>query len=222
MNPNVRVMLEEIYHSFRKKYPEGEISWDYFIDFLAADNFAPLIFDFNHKFEWLFRDKEIAQAILEFYDPLLLSSDYYDHLGDMYLEYFPQNSDKRILQTLSIPKNLEELLADKMLKHSGLALNVLDPKAGTGRLLMSVHKSLPNCCLFGVESDIRALRIALTNMLIHEIPAFLLNADILKHAVDLADSDGKYNWKFANHWYSCIDKLKPKASSQNTPPINAY
>jgi hypothetical protein len=49
-------------------------------------------------------------------------------------------------------------------------------------------------------------------MVIHKIPVYMLHADISKHATNIADDDGYYNWQFANNWYSCMDDLKPRAN----------
>ena len=209
MNPNVRSMLEDIYGAFKKKFQNPGKSWDYFIDFLAGDNYAPLILQFNHKFEWLFQEKDITKAILEHYDPLLLESDYHDHLGDMYMEHFPGKSNGHIANSAFMTKNIEELLKDSIKEKQAQPRSILDAHAGTGRFLMYIHQSLPNCRLFGIESNLRIMRIALINMAIHEIPVCLLHADIAKHAYDIANEDGYYNWQYANNWYSCMDKLKP-------------
>jgi type I restriction-modification system DNA methylase subunit len=212
MNPNVRSMLEEIYQAFRKKFQNPENSWDNFIDFLAGDNCASLIFQFDHQFEWLYKDKDLVKVILEHYDPSLLDSDYHDHLGEMYIEYFPEKSKDHIANRILTNKNIEKLFKDAVKERPNQPYSILDPYAGTGRLLMCIHKTLPDCHLFGVESDIRVMRIAMTNMVIHKIPVYMLHADISKHATNIADDDGYYNWQFANNWYSCMDDLKPRAN----------
>ena len=62
---------------------------------------------------------------------------------------------------------------------------------------------------FGVDSDLRLLRIAATNFYVHNIQGYLLHADGLIHETDISSEDGKYNWQFANSWYSNMDKLRP-------------
>ena len=212
MNPNVRNMLEEIHIAFKRKFRDRETSWDNFIDFLAAENCAQLGQQLRHKFEWLFREKDLVRVILEAYDASLLRSDYHDHLGDMYLDNFRDKAYGQIASILLINKNIEDFQIASLYEKQGKSLSVLDPEAKTGRFLMHIHRTSPESHLFGIESDIRLLRIALTNMAIHDIPAYLLNANITKHATDSASSAGKYNWQFANKWYSCKDKLKPMAN----------
>ncbi len=85
---------------------------------------------------------------------------------------------------------------------------VLDPAVGTGRLLMAAYKQVPGGLFFGVDTDLRALRIATTNFFIHDIPGYFLHADSLLHETDISTEEGRYNWQFANSWYSQIDRLK--------------
>ena len=94
-------------------------------------------------------------------------------------------------------------------------MNILDPAVGSGRLLMAAYKRAPHARLFGVDIDLRLVRIAFANFTIHKIPGYLLHADSLCHEIDIATEDGRNNWQHANRWYSCMDKLTPLSKSQN-------
>lgn len=77
---------------------------------------------------------------------------------------------------------------------------------------MAAHKTAPNALFFGVDVDLRALRIAFINFAIHGISGYLLHADSLAHDTDISTDDGIYNWHFANRWDSCMNKLKKTKS----------
>jgi type I restriction-modification system DNA methylase subunit len=216
MNPNVRAMLEDIHSLFRQKFRDKELSWDRFIEFIAGDHSAQVIEQLGHGFNWLLRDKELTKSILRIYDTYLLASDYYDHLGDMYYEKFGMEGDATATRESLHPKGIEVLITSASASNMCRELSILDPKAGTGRLLMAVYKYASNCKLFGAEPDIRAIRVALTNMAIHDIPCFLLHADSSRYETDISTENGKYNWRFANKWFSHIDELKPMTIVQ--PP----
>ena len=101
-------------------------------------------------------------------------------------------------------------------------LNVLDPCVGTGRFLIGAHKYAPDANLFGVDIDLRALRIAFTNCAIHGIRAYFLHADSLVHEIDISKPDGIANWQYANKWYSSWDKLKTMAPGKESMiPVEA-
>lgn len=113
--------------------------------------------------------------------------------------------------------NVADMMADMTIGQTSESKTVLDPAVGTGRLLMAAHKVAPNAILFGVDTDLRALRIAYTNFAIYNISGYLLHADGLKHEIDISTPPGLNNWQYANKWYSCMDKLESatKGSSSN-------
>ena len=210
MNQEVRKMLENMYNIFSKKFKDEVIAWDHFIDFLAVDNCGSLIYQFRHKFEWLFEDNKLVNSLMSIYNPALLRSDYYDHLGEMYFEKIlnPKQSQDRNLSLMTM--NDAYTMAKMSFGETDAPLKILDPVVGSGRYLMAVYKIAPNALLFGVDTDLRALRIAFTNFAIHGIQGYLLHADTRIHDTEIDTDEGIYNWQFANKWYSHIDKLKTK------------
>ena len=85
-NPEVRIVLDKLFNLFYKKFNEKDKAWDYFIEFLAADNSLEIALQLEHKFEWFINDKRFRDSIFAIYDSKLLKSDYHDHLGDIYFE----------------------------------------------------------------------------------------------------------------------------------------
>ena len=209
----VRKMLEDMYSLLNNKYSDSVKAWDSLIEFLAVDNCGSLIYQLDHKFEWLFEDSELSRTLMKTYDPELLRSDYYDHLGEMYLEKIIGKKESERKGLYLTPMNVAESMAAMTIKETDKALNILDPAVGTGRLLMAAHKRAPNGLVFGVDIDLRALRIAFTNFAIHGISGYLLHADSLRHEIDISIKDGRSNWQFANKWYSSMDQLKTTKQS---------
>jgi len=209
MNQEVRTMLEKTYETFKSRFGHQTESWDKFIEFIATDNCPYIMRVMNHNFEWLFQDKLLTDELLKVYDGRLLRSDFYDHLGEMYKEKVlsknKPNKNDLFLESKS--------LADRMTKlpenMKNRPINILDQAVGTGRLLMAAYNKSKDSLLFGVDSDIRLIRISLTNFAIFDIPGYLLHANRNKHEIDIAKEDGRYNWTYANRWYSQMDKLKP-------------
>ena len=212
-------MLEDMYDLISKKHNDPIKAWDSFIEFLAVDNCPPIFNQLDHKFEWLFEDKELADEIIKTYDVDLLKSDYYDHLGEMYLEKIVSKNEASRKGQFLTPMNVADAMADMTIEKTENSIKILDPAVGTGRLLMAAHKKAPNGLLFGVDIDLRALRVAFTNFAIHNISGYLLNADSLYHEIDISKVEGAQNWKYANRWYSCMDKLKPM-KNVNVPTSN--
>ena len=215
MKQEVRTMLEDMYELFSRKFNDSVRAWDSLLEFLAVDNNASLIHELDHGFEWLFADKKLLPAVLDAYDAKLLRSDFNDHLGEMYLEKIVSKTEAQKKGLFLTPVQVADALAKMTMEESLKNPTVLDPAVGTGRLLMAAYKVSPQAHLFGVDSDLRALRIATTNFFIHDIPGYLLHADSLLHETDISTEDGRYNWQFANSWYSCMDKLKPVTQHQD-------
>ena len=221
MDQNVRKMLESMHDLLTEKFHDPHKAWDHFIDFLAVDNCGSLIYQLDHKFEWLFEDGRLADRLMKTYDPEKLRSDYYDHLGEMYLDKVVGPSQVQRQGLFLTPMHVADSMAAMTMGETKDKVNVLDPCVGTGRLLMAAHKQAPNARLFGVDVDLRALRVAFTNFAIHDISGYLLHADSLGQETDISTDDGLHNWQFANRWYSCMDKLKPikgSSSDKSTTP----
>lgn len=215
MNQDVRKMLDGMYDLITVKFRDPVKAWDHFIDFLATDNCGSLLFQMDHKFEWLFEDSRLVDRLMKTYDPEKLRSDYYDHLGEMYLDKVVGPSQVQRQGLFLTPMNVAESMAAMTIGETKDKVNVLDPCVGTGRLLMAAHKQAPNASLFGVDVDLRALRIAFTNFAIHGISGYLLHADSLYHETDISTEEGKYNWQFSNKWYSHMEDLKPMVPRSN-------
>lgn len=211
MDQEKRTMLENMYDTLQAKFHDSTKSWDRLIEFLAVDNCAPLILQINHKLNWLFQDSKLAQKLINAYDPAALKSDYYDHLGEMYLEKIVGRAAVQRSGQFLTPVNVADMMADMNIGRTDEKKTVLDPAVGSGRLLMAAHKVAPNALLFGVDIDLRMLRITYTNFAIHNISGYLLHADSLLHEIDISREEGRENWQYANRWYSCMNKLKPVA-----------
>lgn len=216
MRQEVRAMLDKMYDLFTREFHDPVKSWDYMIDFLAVDNCGQLLYQLNHKFEWLFENSRLVKEIKETYNHKLLKSEVYDHLGEMYLEKIVSSQQAKKRGMFLTPMNVADMMAEMTLLSDNKEPNVLDPAVGTGRLLMSAYKVSPKARLFGVDIDLRALRIAFTNFAIHNITGYLLHANSLLHEIDIAEEGGMHNWQYANRWYSCMDKLKPATRSQSS------
>ncbi len=213
MNQKVRTMLENMYELFIGKFNDSSESWDRFIEYIATDNYPPLFCMLNHKFEWLTKDKSLCDSITRIYDGKLLQSDFYDHLGEMYLEKIISKTEAKRRGAFHTPKNVADLMASITVPETDKRLNILDPAVGSGRLLMAAYKKAPNSVFWGVDIDLRALRIAYTNFAIHQIKGYLLHANSLAHEIDISKKEGRENWRYSNLWYSNIEKLKPSTTA---------
>ena len=210
MKPEVRTMLEELYDIFKVKFHDPIKSWDKMLEFITSDHCGPLLLQLSHKFEWLFKDKSLVKDIETTYDFNLLKSDYYDHLGEMYLEKIVSKSKTKSKEQYATSLQIADLMGEMASLPNYSSYNVLDSDVGTGKLLMAVHQLAPAAQLFGAGTDLRALRVAITNFAIHNISGYLLHADDLKHELDIALPEGKYNWGYANRWHSYMDRLDLK------------
>lgn len=196
-----------MYDILYRRFQQHDKTIDALVEFIAIDNCPALLSQLDHKLEWIYDDPELCEKLHDVYDLDLLKVDTYDYLGDLYY----RNQDKSVKgqkRLIFSQKRINELIHNMIIGKTDDQVNILDPCVGTGRFLLSVYKYVPNANLFGVDSDLRALRIAFTNCAIHNIKAYLLHADSTVHETDISKDDGRYNWQFANRWYSCMDKLK--------------
>lgn len=215
MNPQVRSMLENMYDKIQARVHDRPRSWDYLVEFLAASNSPFLFRNITHRLDWLLRDSISVDSLSKAYDAQLLHSDYHDHLGSMYLEKLVTETEAQKRGQFLTPENVADMMAQMTIPKSDRPVNILDPAVGSGRLLMAAHKQAPNARLFGVDTDLRMIRIALTNFAIHGIQGYLLHGNSLEHQIDIATEDGRDNWQYANRWDSHIDKLKPSHQPSN-------
>lgn len=215
MNPNTRKMYEKMYNILFQKFLDHNLTINALAEFIAVDNYPSLLNQLNHKFEWLYEDKELCENLLKVYNLSLLKSDPYDYLGDLYVNkqtFVEKNTKGRQAN----PDLIADFISRITFRNTNGTLNILDPCVGTGSFLLAASKHFPNANFFGVDSDLTALRIAFTNCAIHKINAYFLHADIQTHEIDISKPDGIYNWQYANHWYSCMDKLR-KISPGKSP-----
>lgn len=196
-------MLDVLY----SKFHDYNSSWDRLVEFLAVDNCPPMLRQIEDKMNWYFSDLNLAGDLIKRYDLSLLKSDRHDYLGDLYVENQSKLGQTYKGQFLT-PDPVVEFIVASTIGKTDKKLNVLDPCVGTGRFLIKASEYAPNAELYGVDIDIRALRIAFTNCAIHSVSAYFLCADSLKHNTDFSEEDGRYNWGFANRWYPRWDKLR--------------
>jgi type I restriction-modification system DNA methylase subunit len=209
MSP-ARKIYENMYEILCRRFHDHNKAWDYLIEFLAVDNCPSLLSQLEHKFEWLFEDKDLADKLMSVYKPDVIKADIHDHLGDMYVENQSKSGKSNNGQFLT-PDNVVDFICKSTIeqaKDGDTPLNILDPCVGTGRFLIGAYNCAPNANLFGVDIDLRALRVAFTNCAIHNIRAYFLHADSLVHEIDISKPEGIENWQYANKWYSQWDKLK--------------
>jgi len=203
----VRKVYENMFNVLYHKFHDHNRAWDNLVEFLAVDNCPPMLLQMDHQFEWFYEDKKLAEELIAAYDMDLIKSDRHDHLGDLYVENQSRLSQSYKGQFLT-PDNVVELMVQMTIPKTEDEINILEPAVGTGRFLLAANKYAPNANLFGVDIDIRAIRIAFTNCAIHNVSAYLLCADSLQHETYLHAPEGRYNWGFANRWHSCWDQLK--------------
>lgn len=206
-NPKVRNAYENMLDVLYTKFHDYNSAWDKLVEFVAVDNCPPLLPRIKDKMYWLFNDLKLAEDLVKKYDLGLLKSDRHDHLGDLYVENQSRLGQSYKGQFLT-PDPVVEFIVASTIGKTDKELTVLDPCVGTGRFLIKAKEYAPNANLYGVDIDIRALRIAFTNCAIHNISAYFLCADSLRHNTDISEEDGRYNWGFANQWYPCWDKLR--------------
>ena len=216
MDQKVRTMLEQLFLIFIDKYPDPLNAWDKLIEFIAIDNHSPLFSELDYNFQWFYQNKEFIESVMSIYDSNLLKDDYYDHLGEMFYDKIVSKGLVESTNDYLINQDKAQLLIPQKLRNTHIPNTVFDPAVGSGRLLMAVYQVSPKAILCGVDSDIRLLRIAYTNLLIHNIPGYLLHADESKHETDISTREGMYNWRYYNKWHSCMNKLLPKCKNVTT------
>ena len=215
MNNLVRTMLENMYDLFAKKNSDQVLAWDQFLEFLAGDNSLYYFTQNKNSLATLLEDRDLMHKIIKVYDNKILKSDYYDHLGDMYLEKIVSQSGAKRRGQFLTPHHIGDAMAQMTVAKTDEKINILDPAVGSGRLLMAGYKQAPNGICFGVDLDMRMVRIAMTNFAIHNIKGYILHANSLLHETDISKADGIHNWHYANKWDSQIDKLKEINRGQN-------
>ncbi|NQV18658.1 MAG: N-6 DNA methylase [Armatimonadetes bacterium] len=188
-------MLEKMLNLLQEISVDENSAWNKMIEFLIVDNQGRYFFQIDHKFEWLWEDEGFTSRFMSIYDSVLLRSDCQDHVGELYY--------KRMLnKTCSDNSSIRKILHQKGITYSSV---------GTGKEILQAAKKNPNTKYYGVESDIKLYRIALTNCIIHGVDVQLLNANPNEHDINVQTVNGRSNWKYANRWKVDCDKLKPVA-----------
>jgi hypothetical protein len=202
-------MLEQLFTAFTNRYNDPIKSWDRFLEFIAIDNYFPILTELDYNLAWFFDNKEFLESVMNIYDSESLKSNYYDHLGELYWDkilskkYISQTSNSYLIS----PSNTKRIMEDN---NKNRKRTILIKAVGSGRAIMEYRKYYSNSILFGIEPDLRLYRIALTNCLIHNIPAYLLHANSQKYEVDISKKEGNYNWQFYNKWRSQMNNMLPK------------
>lgn len=220
MNYEVRSMLEGTYALVAREFEDRETAWDRFIEYIAAENAISLAEQMPGFLGWLFANDTLRKQLPEAYDFKLHSSDYHDHLGDMYSEkMLGKGFGSRPCLNLTSFADADGL-AKKLIPETNDGLAILAPGVGTGGLLIAAQRRAPNAYLFGADPDLRALRIALTNFVVFDVDGYLLHADATRQETDIGTPEGRYNWQFANKWDSHMDELKPRVKPPRPPSFS--
>lgn len=215
MTSPVRAMLENLYEAFYEKFQDSTLAWDKMLAFVACYHYSPLIHQLTDELEWVAEDSELIEKVKQAFDPKVLHYDKSDTLGEMYVDNFVSRSQAGKQGIALTPPATAGLMAAMTVPETDNRVFVLDPSVGTGRLLLAAWERAPNGLFFGVDSDLRMLRIAYTNLKIHNIHSHVLHANFLVHATDLETEAGRHNWKYSNQWYSQMDKLLPIDALRN-------
>ena len=218
MAKEAQTMINELYSFFKETYTEPIKSWDNMLEFIASYHNPTLLLEKQIKPEWINRDDNFSKKIIEIYDPTILTNNIYDDLGDY---YYNNIILKKRIDLPNVENKISDLLSNINDEDKNLNNLVLDKQVGTGKNLLEIAKRCPHWTYFGVDNDIRHLRIAMTNFYIHNISGYLLHADPQIHDIELITKEGRYNWKYANNWESQIHNLKNKIKNEyiNKPKI---
>jgi type I restriction-modification system DNA methylase subunit len=219
MNGKVRKIYDDLFDILFNKFNDSNKAYDHLLEFLGVDNCPPIIKDIKDGFGWLFEDNRLCEKIKGAYDLSIFKSDRYDYLGDLYTENVLGSKEAGRKGQFLTPHHIVDCMCDSVLGNadSEKKSNILDPCVGSGRFLITANKYSPNARLFGVDTDLTMVRTSLTNAAIYNLPMFVLHANSLLHETDIALPDGRYNWKFANRWESCIDELRLIGERKKNP-----
>jgi len=207
INKDARKTYDNMFEVLFREYNDSHKAYDHLLQFLTVYNHMAVMDDI--KFEWFFKNQDLADKLIRSYDRAMIKSDRYDYLGDIYTENVigPREAGRTGLYLT--PQPVVDAMCQMIIGETMDRLYVVDPCAGSGRFLITANKYAPNAILFGVDKNITMVRTAFTNAAIHNIDVFLLHADSLYHEINLCYPNGLYNWHHANRWQSQIDKLKP-------------
>ncbi len=81
---------------------------------------------------------------------------------------------------------------------------------------MAVKNIADKAMIYAIEPDIRLYRIALTNMIIHNIKGYILCTNKPRSDVEDVINDSKNKWKYANAWCVPSTQLIQTVEKQTT------
>jgi len=210
MNQKITKIYEEMYRILLDEFHDYKKAWDCLVEFLVISNYPKFLFMVKHKFEWLFQNAKLAGKLKRIYNIKLLKSDKHDYLGDLLVKYGNKLEISYDINSIIPPDEIVEKIIKKNIKETKKAINILDLGTSTGRFILKLSEIAPNCVIFGIDKNIRLLRIAFANCTIHNIHSYLLCADYLIHNYDYSTARGRNNWQHANKWYPHWHKLELK------------
>ncbi len=93
-------------------------------------------------------------------------------------------------------------------------VTILNPTMNSGRVLLATYNRIGKAAIYyGCELNTLMYRIALINMTLYKVPAFLLRADKAKHDLSLNST----NWSLSNVWtptpLNSLERIKDKTAS---------
>jgi type I restriction-modification system DNA methylase subunit len=188
-------MLSALEEKFHGDYTR---SFDVLLEFLAVNNRPYVLEQIPDRLEWLFSDLKTYERLVEAYDCEAVKRDF-DSLGDIYIDNLgkiSQSSRGQFFSPEEVCRFMAKMVAaDRTEKKDGKIL-VCDPAVGSGRMLLAAYDEFgDDAAYFGVDIDLRALRIAFINASCRGIEDFyLLHADSLLHDT----RPNSPNWKYAN------------------------
>lgn len=190
-------------------------AYTYLLEYIVG-NFNPkYIPQFDSKLEWYLSNPAVTEPLNKVYSQNLskLKEDFYDHLGELYIENVVSKADVKKHGLHLTPPQIVEFMTKATIhelpKPDDKPLYILDPAVGSGRFLLEAYRTVPNSRLFGVDINLDLVRTCITNLELRGIKNYcILHANTLLHELALDKEEGIYNWKFSNRWQSHMKELK--------------
>jgi len=210
-DPKVYKMYSRMLEVLYRHLHDWRLAWDRMIEFVAADwHGAFIVGQLGDDALWLFEDRELMQKLIAVYDLDLVKSDMDDALGELYCNNQGVQGARWKGQFLT-PMNVCRMMALMTMpghddERRDEPLRVLEPAVGTGRMIIAAAEVCPEAYFYGVDVDIRALRIAFLNCSFRKVHGFFLHADALRHDTRLCSPNWKNaNWLWQDRWGKLLD-----------------
>jgi hypothetical protein len=101
-------------------------------------------------------------------------------------------------QIKSLDECIKTIESHKIIETDGFPKSILFQTAETGRLILASYiKHDDSLLLYGLETDLLKYHIALVNIRLFNLPAFVINIDE-QEGKDFTTSSE--NWKLSNYW----------------------